>query len=646
MATQNAINNVQVNKSGVAGGQTIIGGTAANDDLILQTTSDATKGSYIFSEMTSAGFLKNDVNGVVTGGNAVTGFLANVVEDTTPQLGANIDCQGYTINGNTTSGGNLTLKATTHATQGSIICQSPVSSNYAAFNGTIPTAQTGSVITAKGCLLEGITIVGRYVYIATYTNPAYLMVVDISIPSSPVLVSTTTTGKTYASSIDVAGKYAYISCGDSTDYMVCMDISNPTTPVVVSSIAVGNNSNSVAVCGRYAYVNSDGDATKSLQVIDVSNPASMTVVASVNIATATGSRGVCVVPPYVYWTSSTNKTIYCYNINNPAVPSSVGSFLANDTTMTGLVVRGRYAYSSCQNGAGSVFRIIDLKDRANMASAGTIATDGSITGIAISGKYAYLADSTNAYIRVYDISDPASITLVGSFATSSSPTGIVLSGQYLYVSNNNGANSVLQVFNIGGASIIGLEASNIETTELYTRGKSEINGDLRVGGGINCIAGAQFNGPVSVYGTALGFSVTTDGKVGVGVAVPSETLEVSANARFQAIGSAASAGALHRTANGTLTTDTSDERMKINIEVIDSAISVVDQIEPIKFNWSEWPNDQKIPGLIAQDLKEILPEVVFKNDVDGFYGIHYNRLIPYLIKAIKELKAEIDILKG
>jgi hypothetical protein len=55
--------------AGRAGGQTVIGGTASGDDLTLQTTSNVTKGSYIFSEMTTVGYLKNSVAGVVTGGN-------------------------------------------------------------------------------------------------------------------------------------------------------------------------------------------------------------------------------------------------------------------------------------------------------------------------------------------------------------------------------------------------------------------------------------------------------------------------------------------------------------------------------------------------------------------------------------------------
>ena len=57
--------------AGRAGGQALIGGVNSGDDLTFQTTSDGTKGDYVFSEMTSAGFLKCTAAGIVTGGNAI-----------------------------------------------------------------------------------------------------------------------------------------------------------------------------------------------------------------------------------------------------------------------------------------------------------------------------------------------------------------------------------------------------------------------------------------------------------------------------------------------------------------------------------------------------------------------------------------------
>lgn len=67
--------------AGRSGGQVLIGGTGAGDDLTFQTTSNGSKGSYIFSEMSVAGYLKNDANGVVTGGNSIAaGDLPSAID--------------------------------------------------------------------------------------------------------------------------------------------------------------------------------------------------------------------------------------------------------------------------------------------------------------------------------------------------------------------------------------------------------------------------------------------------------------------------------------------------------------------------------------------------------------------------------------
>lgn len=65
--------------AGRSGGQSLTGGTDAGDDLTLNTTSNGTKGDYIFSEMSSAGVLLNTAAGVVTGGNQVD--TANIAND-------------------------------------------------------------------------------------------------------------------------------------------------------------------------------------------------------------------------------------------------------------------------------------------------------------------------------------------------------------------------------------------------------------------------------------------------------------------------------------------------------------------------------------------------------------------------------------
>ena len=74
------------------------------------------------------------------------------------------------------------------------------------------------------------------------------------------------------------------------------------------------------------------------------------------------------------------------------------------------------------------------------------------------------------------------------------------------------------------------------------------------------------------------------------------------------------------------------------------------ELRPRKFDWKEGKEDihpykGNDIGFIAQELKEVIPEVVGEMH-GGFYGVKCDKLTPLLVEAIKELKAEIDILKS
>ena len=51
-------------------------------------------------------------------------------------------------------------------------------------------------------------------------------------------------------------------------------------------------------------------------------------------------------------------------------------------------------------------------------------------------------------------------------------------------------------------------------------------------------------------------------------------------------------------------------------------------------------------GLIAQQLEEILPDLVHTNNTDGFKNINYTGLIPILIQAIQDQQKQINDLKN
>jgi len=104
-----------VHGAGRAGGQVIIGGTGAGDDLTLQTTSNAAKGSYLFSELTTNGFVKTSsgtgalsVSASVDLTTDVTGILP--LENGGTELDASGVTNGQLLIGNTT--GNVFALAT------------------------------------------------------------------------------------------------------------------------------------------------------------------------------------------------------------------------------------------------------------------------------------------------------------------------------------------------------------------------------------------------------------------------------------------------------------------------------------------------------------------------------------------------------
>jgi len=92
----------------------------------------------------------------------------------------------------------------------------------------------------------------------------------------------------------------------------------------------------------------------------------------------------------------------------------------------------------------------------------------------------------------------------------------------------------------------------------------------------------------------------------------------------------------------------SDERLKDNIVSLDS--SVLDKVlnlNPVTYYWKSGDDTTQQVGFIAQEVDALgLDTVVSKPSSDNdFYGLKYEKLIPYLVKAIQEQQKQIDELK-
>ncbi len=97
------------------------------------------------------------------------------------------------------------------------------------------------------------------------------------------------------------------------------------------------------------------------------------------------------------------------------------------------------------------------------------------------------------------------------------------------------------------------------------------------------------------------------------------------------------------------TTYASDERFKKNITSIESPLQKLLQLNGVEYEMrtEAFPKSYFQPGrqigLLAQNVEKIVPEAV--NEMDGYKGVDYARLVPLLIESIKEQQKQIDELK-
>ena len=93
----------------------------------------------------------------------------------------------------------------------------------------------------------------------------------------------------------------------------------------------------------------------------------------------------------------------------------------------------------------------------------------------------------------------------------------------------------------------------------------------------------------------------------------------------------------------------SDARLKENLEVIPNALDKVQALSGYTFDWNDKQDAYEVGkrdvGVIAQDVEAVLPEVVVDRELTGYKAVNYEKLVPLLIEAIKELKAEVETLK-
>ena len=122
--------------------------------------------------------------------------------------------------------------------------------------------------------------------------------------------------------------------------------------------------------------------------------------------------------------------------------------------------------------------------------------------------------------------------------------------------------------------------------------------------------------------------------IGVGMAATSTTGQLDAAADIIAFSS-------------------SDKRWKENLIRISDPLEKIGKISGYEFDWKELTEEERKTqhsqtghdiGVIAQEIQEVLPEVVKERD-NGYLAVKYEKIVPLLIEAIKEQQKQIDELR-
>lgn len=141
--------------------------------------------------------------------------------------------------------------------------------------------------------------------------------------------------------------------------------------------------------------------------------------------------------------------------------------------------------------------------------------------------------------------------------------------------------------------------------------------------------------------------IAADGKVGVGIAAPTEKLHVYGGVKFEGLAAGSSGNYVCRDTNGVIThggsCSTSDMRLKKDVKPVREALTKVVQLQGVTYKWKDEARGQRTElGLIAQDVEKVVPEVVdTANDDMGTRSIRYEDLVALLIESTKEQQAQI-----
>jgi len=599
---------------------------------------------------------------------------------------------GSTLNANTANGslyslmvqgGGLTVNGTTNtitlvansSTLNVVTSNTFTSNTFKSTSGNISSLVVGTTLnanTANGSLYSlvvqggGLTVNGNFILTGTtvYASNTFQLSTGVSTAiSSYIQVARGSSGANAAIRWNESSKYwDILDVGNGSYYRILTNeqindnATNTSTTLVASANsvnAVNINASAASLYANAAFIQANLAFTEANSAATYANGAFIQANGAfiqangafiqANLAfTEANSAATYANGAFIQANGAFIQANLAFTEANSAASYANGAFIQAN----GAFIQANLAFTEANSAAsyanGAFAEANAAYNQANTASSQDYTTLSTTAGV-YGGTTAIPVVTLTANGRVSSITNTSIYVPPGTaiFANSGQLTANASTGNVLV----GLANTAVTAGTYGGASVI-----PVHTVDQFGRVTAASNVNIAIA-----------SSAVSGLATSATTDTTNASNINTGTLAAArlpytinQGVSTTNNVQFNSlgVGTAADGTAGDIVAIGNITAYYSDDNLKTKLGNIQNALEMVQSLNGFYYEANQTAQElgysvKREVGVSAQEVQKVLPEIVVPAPIGQDYlTVHYERLIPLLIEAIKELKAEVDQLKG